>query len=102
MDPFNAGALSLLPPIIAITLALWTKEVFSSLMIGILSGSLIYTVGMGQDFVIVRTIETAFAVMVKKVDFNIIIFCTLLGSPCSPPVPSARSSLLTTISTALP
>ncbi len=80
MDPFNAGALSLLPPIIAITLALWTKEVFSSLMIGILSGSLIYTVGMGQDFVIVRTIETAFAVMVKKVDFNIIIFCTLLGS----------------------
>ena len=80
MDPYNAGALSLLPPIIAITLALWTKEVFSSLMIGILSGSLIYTVGMGQDFVIVRTIETAFAVMVKKVDFNIIIFCTLLGS----------------------
>ena len=80
MDPFNAGALSLLPPIIAITLALWTKEVFSSLMIGILSGSLIYTIGMGQDFVIVRTIETAFAVMVKKVDFNIIIFCTLLGS----------------------
>ena len=59
MDPYNAGALSLLPPIIAITLALWTKEVFSSLMIGILSGSLIYTVGMGQDFVIVRTIHLA-------------------------------------------
>ena len=72
MDPFNAGALSLLPPIIAITLALCTKEVFSSLMIGILSGSLIYTVGMGQDFVIVRTIETAFAVMVKKVDFRLL------------------------------
>lgn len=31
MDPFDAGWLSLLPPIIAITLALITKEVISSL-----------------------------------------------------------------------
>ena len=29
MDPFDAGWLSLLPPIIAITLALITKEVIS-------------------------------------------------------------------------
>ena len=36
MDPFDAGWLSLLPPIIAITLALITKEVISSLFLGIL------------------------------------------------------------------
>jgi len=34
--------LSLLPPIIAIALALITKEVYSSLFIGILSGALLY------------------------------------------------------------
>ena len=41
MDPFDAGWLSLLPPIIAITLALITKEVYSSLFIGILVGGLV-------------------------------------------------------------
>ena len=34
--------LSILPPIIAIALALLTKEVISSLLIGILSGVLIF------------------------------------------------------------
>ena len=80
MEPYYAGALSILPPIIAVVLALITKEVFSSLLIGILTGTLIYTVGMGQDFLIVSTVQNAFSVMVNKVDFNIIIFCSLLGS----------------------
>ena len=43
MDPVQVGWLSLLPPIIAIGLALITKEVISSLVIGIFSGTLIYT-----------------------------------------------------------
>ena len=34
---------SLLPPIVAIALALLTKEVYLSLLIGILSGALLYT-----------------------------------------------------------
>ena len=34
---------SLLPPIIAIVLALITKEVYLSLFIGIVSGALLYT-----------------------------------------------------------
>ena len=80
MEPYYAGALSILPPIIAVVLALITKEVFSSLLIGILTGTLIYTVGMGQDFLIVSTVQNAFSVMVNKVDFNIVIFCSLLGS----------------------
>ncbi len=80
MEPYYAGALSLVPPVIAVALALLTKEVFSSLIIGILSGTLIYTIGMGQDFVVVSTVQNALTVMVNKIDFNIIIFCSVLGS----------------------
>ncbi|MDO4676308.1 MAG: Na+/H+ antiporter NhaC family protein [Anaerobiospirillum succiniciproducens] len=80
MEPYYAGWLSILPPVIAVVLALITKEVFSSLLIGILSGTLIYTLGMGQDFTIISTVQNAFTVMVNKVDFNIVIFCSLLGS----------------------
>ena len=47
MEPYAAGWLSILPPIIAIVLALITKEVFSSLLIGIFSGAAIYTFGSG-------------------------------------------------------
>jgi len=46
MESVYVGWLSILPPIIAIGLALITKEVISSLMIGILSGTLIYTVAV--------------------------------------------------------
>ena len=80
MEHYYAGALSILPPIIAVVLALVTKEVFSSLLLGILTGSLIYSIGVGSDMVIVSTVENAFSIMVNKVDFNIIIFCSLLGA----------------------
>ena len=39
---FYASPLSLLPPVIAIILALITKEVYSSLFVGILVGGLLY------------------------------------------------------------
>ena len=80
MEPYYAGALSLVPPIIAVALALITKEVFSSLLLGILSGTLIYTIGIGHDDIIIGTVQNAFNMMVTKVDMNIIIFCSLLGS----------------------
>ena len=38
----NFGFLSILPPIIAISLALITKEVYSSLFIGIVIGGLLF------------------------------------------------------------
>ena len=50
---------SLLPPIIAIALALITKEVYSSLFIGILSGALIYS-----NFNIWGMVTNTFDVMV--------------------------------------
>ena len=79
MEPIYVGALSLLPPIIAIVLALITKEVISSLMMGILSGTLIYAVASGMN-PIVGTVETSFKLMSTKIDVNIILFLALLGA----------------------
>lgn len=67
---------ALLPPVIAIGLALWTKEVYLSLFIGILSGAL-----MHAGFQIVPALETTFTVMGDRVgsNINIIVFLVLLG-----------------------
>ena len=54
----NATIWSILPPVIAIVLALITKEVYMSLLIGILSGALLYT-----QFNVISTIETTFQIM---------------------------------------
>ena len=59
MDPIYAGWLSIIPPIIAIALALITKEVISSLIIGILSGTLIYSCIVGAN-PIVGTVDYTF------------------------------------------
>ena len=45
MQPYEAGWLSIIPPIGAIALALTTKEVLASLLIGIRTGTLSYTIG---------------------------------------------------------
>lgn len=67
---------TLLPPIIAIALALITKEVYSSLLIGILAGSLLFT-----SFHPLHAIETTFSIMGGKVgeNVNICIFLVMLG-----------------------
>ncbi|QGY40271.1 Na+/H+ antiporter NhaC family protein [Pseudodesulfovibrio cashew] len=80
MEQFNAGWLSLLPPCITIILALRTKEIVSSLFIGVLSGALIYCVGIGNTPYPLKTIEVAFQLIVSKVDFNVIVFGSLLGA----------------------
>ena len=76
MEPYYAGWMSLLPPVTAIVLALITKEVVSSLLIGILTGTFIYSVGTGADFVIMSTIESAFSIMGKRLNFDIVMFCS--------------------------
>ena len=45
LSQMNYGWLSVVPPLVAIILALITKEVISSLIIGILTGALIYKIG---------------------------------------------------------
>ncbi|MGL4606950.1 MAG: Na+/H+ antiporter NhaC family protein [Eubacteriaceae bacterium] len=82
METVNVGILSILPPLIAIVLALLTKEVISSLLIGILSGSLIYAIASGGG--IIEMGAVAFEQMANTVGspgkFNIILFLALLGA----------------------
>lgn len=85
MEPLNdVGILSLLPPIIAIILALKTKEVISSLIVGILSGTLIYSIKVTDGFlqVVTKTIEVTTWLMAQKLADNgaIIIFLGILGA----------------------
>ena len=49
MDAVYVGWLSILPPMIAIILALITKEVLFSLIAGVLSGTLIYSIASGMN-----------------------------------------------------
>ncbi len=75
---FYGTPLALLPPLIAIVLALITKEVYSSLFIGIIAGALLFT-----NFNIVRTLESIFQVMTEYVgdpwNLGILIFLVMLG-----------------------
>jgi Na+/H+ antiporter NhaC len=75
-----AGWLSVLPPVIAISLALITKEVIFSLLMGILSGTVIYSVlvGLGAAGALHVTID----LMIAKVGANasMVIFLAMLGA----------------------
>ena len=71
---------SLLPPIIAIALALITKEVYSSLFIGIVVGGLLFT-----NFNLVATLEHVFvdgmvgSALSDSYNVGILIFLVVLG-----------------------
>ena len=66
---------AILPPVIAIVLALITKEVYLSLMIGIASGALMY-----HNFHLIKAMDTIFAIMGEKIGANcdILIFLIIL------------------------
>ena len=72
----ESSFLSILPPIITIVLALATKEVYMSLIIGIFSGAMIFT---GGSFL--QSTLTMFKIMGEKVggNVNILIFLVILG-----------------------
>ncbi len=71
---------SLVPPVIAIVLALITKEVYSSLFIGILSGGLIYA-GFNLETTMTHVFSDGFVSSVAdSYNIGIIIFLVLLGA----------------------
>ncbi len=74
----ETGWISILPPIIAIALALITKEVYSSLFIGVLSGMMIYTVYAQEPLIAI--FAHMFDMMAEKIADNsyMIIFLALL------------------------
>ena len=71
---------ALLPPVIAIALALITKEVYSSLFVGILVGGLLYS-----DFNLEQTLLHAFndgivASLADSYNVGILVFLVILGT----------------------
>lgn len=78
--PKYATFWSLVPPIIAIVLALITKEVYSSLFVGILVGGVIYANG-NFETTMVHTIQDGFiASIADSYNIGILIFLVLLGA----------------------
>ena len=74
----QVGWVSILPPLIAIALALITKEVYSSLFVGVLSGMTIYVAAAHEPFVAI--FAHLFDMMAQKIADNsyMIIFLALL------------------------
>ena len=76
ITPLYGTIWALFPPIVAILLALLTKEVYSSLFIGILTGALMYS-----NFSIVGMIEHTISIISSRLGDNggIIVFLICLG-----------------------
>ena len=73
-------AWSLVPPLIAITLALVTKEVYSSLFIGVISGALLYT-GFNFEGTVNHTFKDGvIAVLSDSYNVGILVFLVILGA----------------------
>ncbi len=74
----ETGWVSIIPPLVAIALALITKEVYSSLFVGVLSGMVIYVIAAQEPFMAVFT--HLFDTMAGKIADNsyMIIFLALL------------------------
>lgn len=84
LELISTGAWSIVPPLLALGLALITKEVYSSLTVGVLSGLIIYEFvldGPGVD-----TLITAFTLLpslfAEQISSNgaLILFLALLGA----------------------
>lgn len=73
-----ASIWSLLPPIIAIALALITKEVYISLFVGILSGALIYS-GFNPWGMVTGTFDVMISKLNDGWNVGILIFLAVLG-----------------------
>ena len=74
----ETGFVSILPPLTAIILALVTKEVYSSLFLGVISGMVIYVIAAGEPVVAIAS--HTFDMMAAKISDNsyMIIFLALL------------------------
>ena len=80
----STGAWSIIPPILALVLALLTKEVYSSLTIGVFSGMLIYQFSLNGAGVqqVADSVTMVPRVMAEQIGSNggLILFMCLLGA----------------------
>ena len=80
MSMFYQTIWSLLPPVIAIALALITKEVYSSLFIGILAGGLLYS-GFSFEGTLTHVFnEGIVASLADSYNVGILVFLVILGA----------------------
>jgi Na+/H+ antiporter NhaC len=77
---FYNTAFSLLPPVIAIALALITKEVYSSLFIGILMGGLLYSNFSFEGTVLHAFNDGIVASLSDSYNVGILVFLVILGT----------------------
>ena len=75
----NPGIWSIISPIIAIALALITKEVVFSLVLGILSGTVIYTIVMSLSPIEILNLTATLFYQKLSDNGSMIIFLSLLG-----------------------
>ena len=74
---------ALIPPVVAIALALITKEVYSSLFVGILVGALLYS-GFSFEKTVVHIFEGGIiSVLSDKYNVGILVFLVILGAMVS-------------------
>ena len=76
-------AFSLMPPLVAIALALITKEVYSSLFVGIVVGALLYARGNGELALNTMLYHESAGLVTNLTDLShasVLVFVTLLGT----------------------
>ena len=77
---FYATPWALVPPLVAIALALITKEVYSSLFVGILVGGMLYS-GFSFEGTIMHIYNEGFiGVLTDGYNVGILIFLIILGA----------------------
>lgn len=76
---FNNTWYSLLPPVIAIALALITKEVYSSLFIGILAGGILYSDFSFEGTLIHSLKDGIVGSLTSAYNLGILVFLVILG-----------------------
>ena len=79
-NPFTQTAWALLPPVIAIALALITKEVYSSLFMGILCGGLLYSNFQFEGTLLHVFNDGIVASLSDAYNVGILIFLVILGA----------------------
>jgi tetracycline resistance efflux pump len=79
-DTVQQTVWALVPPVIAIALALVTKEVYSSLFIGIVSGALLYSGFNFEETINHVFVDGIISVLSDSYNVGILIFLVILGT----------------------
>ena len=77
---FSQPWLCIVPPLIAIVLALRTREVYSSLLLGIVSGVAIFVARGAFEHPVVSVLEETIKVLVSHCSFEVVFFTGMLGA----------------------